>query len=744
MESHITVDRKAFSRDGFLEEYPLLPKHVQSCKEKVRSSCRSAFSCSVQRLKTKALSTFPFVKTLIEYKWKQDIVGDVMAGLSVGIIHVPQSMGFALLANLPPVYGLYSSFFPVMLYFIFGTSRHISFGTMAVIAMMVGSAVQREATKFEENFQKSSDAPSVVTIVTDINSSIGLDMNETNNIDDSFQEALNSRKVEVALVLSLLSGLVQIIMSFLQLGFITVYLSQPFVGGFMMGATLHIITSQVKFMLGIPTLVKAYTGPFKLILTYVDIFSNIMHTNIADLIISILCCAMLILMRKFINERYKEKLPVPIPIELIVVAIGTIASHFGKFNQKFGIRIVGNIPTGVPTPVVPPMNEAQNYIAEAFIIAIVSFAISISMAKVFTKKYNYEIDANQELFAYGVANGVGAFFHSFAGAVAPPRTLVHDSAGGKTQFASVFSSIFVLLVILVMGPLFVSLPNSVLGAIIVVSLLPMFNQFRTLPDFWRTSKYDLAIWIVTFLCATILDMDYGLFIGIGFSLLTLVIRVQVPISYSMGNIPDTELYANSIRCEKATLPDGVRIFKFEAPLFYANAEIFKQKIFKKALNPQKMNGLENDDNDDKPLSIHTIVVDCSTMAYMDNVGIGMLLQIYRKYKAIQVRVLLANCPYGVVQILKHVKFPYMDNLYMTIHDAVVAAQMMGRMKDEDDDADLKENKDDNANDDNKALVQNGDTDDGVNRDWDQTDDDANASEDTKLNLYPDIKDKVDV
>uniref|UniRef100_A0A8C5X6K7 Solute carrier family 26 member 3 n=1 Tax=Malurus cyaneus samueli TaxID=2593467 RepID=A0A8C5X6K7_9PASS len=409
-------------------------------------------SCSPQRVKKIVLGLFPIVSWLPAYRFREWVLSDIISGINTGLVAVLQVPGhclaFALLVNVPPGYGLYAAFFPVLVYFIFGTSRHISVGPFPVLSLMVGGVVTR--------------------LVPD---------DSTGNGTSTNMSAINDERVMVAASVTFLSGVVQLLLGIFQFGFIVIYLSQSLISGFTTAAAIHVVVSQLKFMLQLPTLES--------------IFSQITETNIADLVTS-LVVLLIVFVVKEMNDRYKEKLPTPIPIELLVV---TLISHFVNFEEKFNVAVVGKLEEGFQAPVAPDVGILQNTIGDGISIAIVGFAVAFSVAKVYSIKHDYPIDGNQELIAFGLGNIVGGSFKGFASSTALSRSGVQESTGGKTQIAGIISSVIVLVVILAIGFLLAPLQK--------------------------------VIWVVTFLAAVILGLDIGLATAVAFQLLTVVIRSQM-------------------------------------------------------------------------------------------------------------------------------------------------------------------------------------------------------------------------
>uniref|UniRef100_A0A8C4RQG4 Solute carrier family 26 member 5 n=1 Tax=Erpetoichthys calabaricus TaxID=27687 RepID=A0A8C4RQG4_ERPCA len=395
--------------------------------------------CSSKRLKSIVFSFIPILTWLPSYPIKKYLLGDVISGISTGVMQLPQGLAYAMLAAVPPVYGLYSSFYPVFLYTFFGTSRHISIGTFAVISLMIGGVVVREAPDAMFDITAGNDTD--VTVL------------------QARTEARDAMRVKIAAGVTLLAGLIQFCLGLLRFGFVAIYLTEPLVRGFTTAASVHVLLSQLKYLFGIKT--SRFSGPFSAIYSVVALGSNIKTTNVAALIVGVICIILLVAVKE-INDRFKQKLPVPIPVEIIVVIISTGASYGLNLSDTYGVDI------------------------DSVAIAIVGFSMSISMAKIFAIKHGYKVSGNQELIALGLCNCAGSFFHTFAVTCSMSRSLVQEIAG-------LLSSLVVLLVIVAIGYLFEPLPQTVLAAIIMVNLMGMFKQFRDIPSFWRSSKIELVI-----------------------------------------------------------------------------------------------------------------------------------------------------------------------------------------------------------------------------------------------------------
>ncbi|CAG5988661.1 unnamed protein product [Menidia menidia] len=362
-------------------------------------------SCTPKKLKSQILGFVPILRWLPRYQVRDWLLGDVMSGLIVGILLVPQSIAYSLLASQDPIYGLYTSFFASIIYALLGSSRHISVGIFGVLCLLVGQVVDREL-------------------------------------------ALAGYPPEDS------SGNSSVLMGLLQVGFVSVYLSDSLLSGFATGASLTILTSQIKYLLGLK--IPRPQGWFSLFKTWYSLLANLGSTNLCDLITSLVCLAVLI-PSKELNDRFKSKLKAPIPFELFVVILAALASHFGGFHTEFGSGVAGDIPTGFLPPQLPLWSLIPSVALDAFSIAIVGFAITVSLSEMFAKKHGYTVDANQEMYALGFCNILPSFFRCFTTSAALMKTLVKESTGCQTQVSGLVSALVLLLVLLLIAPLFYSL-----------------------------------------------------------------------------------------------------------------------------------------------------------------------------------------------------------------------------------------------------------------------------------------------
>ncbi|XP_066580198.1 prestin isoform X2 [Amia ocellicauda] len=706
------VERPVYN-EGYIET------HLLHRKDKIPKSICSTLTehvrCSSKKAKSIVFSFLPILTWLPSYPVKEYLFGDIVSGLSTGVMQLPQGLAYAMLAAVPPVYGLYSSFYPVLLYTFFGTSRHISIGTFAVISLMIGGVVVREAP----------DSAFEIAATNGSNSSVIFDT-----------DARDARRVQVAVALTFLVGIIQFCFGLLRFGFVAIYLTEPLVRGFTTAAAVHVFISQLKYLLGVRTL--RYSGFLSAIYSLIEVCKNIATTNVATLLVGLFCVVVLFGIKE-INDRFKKKLPVPIPVEIIVVIITTGASYGMQLHEKYEVEIVGKIPTGLLPPVAPDFSMIKNLIPDSIAIAVVGFSMAVSMAKIFALKHGYTVNGNQELIALGVCNFTGSFFQTFSVTCSMSRSLVQESTGGMTQIAGLLSSLVVLLVVVAVGFVFQPLPQTTLAAIVMVNLMGMFKQFRDIPSLWRTSKIELAIWAVAFIASVLLGLDYGLLVAVGFAILTVIYRTQSPKHAILGQIPDTEMYCDIEEYEEAVESVGIKIFLSNSSIYFANSDLYVSALKEKTgVNPaqyqaawkarekkQKKDKVKQDfpqerkavvklmqdaemgvtheledgksmelqsngqlpaaksdlDSEEtrhflEPLTdVHSIVLDFTPVNFIDSVGAKALKSVMKEYSEIGVSVFIGGCSRTVLADLSRMSFfsgaVSRELLFPSVHDAVL-------------------------------------------------------------------------
>nr|XP_023685963.1 pendrin isoform X1 [Paramormyrops kingsleyae] len=706
------VSRPIYSNQEFEQDNERNVEESATWWERLGRSCGCTDKTALRLLKR----IFPVVDWISRYPVREWLLSDVISGVSTGLVCSLQGLAYALLVSVVPIYGLYSAFFPILTYFLLGTSKHISVGPFPVTCLMVGSMVLTLAP--DDDFL--------------------LPLNDTNmNRTTIDVEAREAQRILVASSMTVLIGLFQVVMGLLQVGFLVRYLSDPLVGGFTTAAALHVLVSQMKTILSVQT--GNHNGVFSIAYILTDVFRNIRQTNVADLVAGLLTIVIVMVVKE-VNTKFQHKIPVSIPIEVIVTVIATGISYGVNLDSRYGASIVRSIPTGFTAPRPPDQRLFWQMLESSFSTAVVSYALAVSVAKVYAAKHDYIIDGNQELIAFGISNIFSGCFSSFVASTALSRTAVQESTGGKSQVASVagmISAVVVMIVILALGHLLEPLQKSVLAAIVIANLKGMFKQVLDVPVLWRQNRADCLIWIATCLASVALGLDVGLLTGLVFEMGTVVVRTQFPTCSTLGSVRGTDIYRNMKDYKSVVEVAGVKIFKCNAPIYFANIDYFKeqlrtavgfdavrvfkkrnkalykiQKLIKKGQLKPTENGVisvntlgqDNQGFEGEPVTapqhgeveegfrvdwaselpvpvtvprvhIHSLVLDFSAVSFLDVVAVKALRMVIKEFIRIKVNVFIAGCDDEMVRNLDSLAFfdevVTRDLLFLSIHDAVL-------------------------------------------------------------------------
>ncbi|NWR38822.1 S26A9 protein, partial [Tachuris rubrigastra] len=537
------VERPAYSVSLFDEEFEKKTR-TYPLGEKLRS----LFRCSASRFKLTLFRLFPILVWLPKYKIKDYILPDVLGGLSAGTIQVPQGMAFALLANLPPVNGLYSSFFPLVTYLFLGGIHQMVPGTFAVISIIVGNICNELAP--ESDFQY---------------------FNHTTNETSVNTTALEAARLQISATLACLTAIIQLCLGFVQFGFVAIYLSESFIRGFMTAAGLQILISVLKYVFGLT--VPSYTGPLAIVYTFIDICKGLPKTNLASLVYALVSAVLLIIVKE-LNLKYMKKIRMPIPMEIIIVIVATAISGSFDMPEKYGMPIVGKISMGFPEPTLPLVSKWKDMVGTAFSLAIVGYVINLAMGRTLAAKHGYSVDPNQVMLGLeGAARDCCSC----------------SQADFFLQVASFFVALVVMVTMLSLGIYLEPLPKSVLGALIAVNLKNSLKQLADPFYLWKKSKLDCLVWLVSFLSAFFLSLPYGVAVGVGFSVLVVVFHTQFRNGSALGQVTSTDIYKNPKSYNKVHEINGIKIVTYCSPLYFANSEIFREKVIAKTgVDPGKV------------------------------------------------------------------------------------------------------------------------------------------------------------
>ncbi|HZJ96037.1 MAG TPA: sulfate permease [Thiopseudomonas sp.] len=511
---------------------------------------------------------------------------DGLAAVIVTLMLIPQSLAYAMLAGLPPITGLYASIAPLVLYAIFGSSRTLAVGPVAVISLMTAAAL-------EPLFPMGSAA-----------------------------------YIAAAMLLAALSGIILLVMALFRLGFLANFLSHPVISGFISASGVLIALSQLKHILGInaegQTLVQLLTSLAK----------HITFVNLPTLVIGILCLVFLqfsrtrlkgLLLGLGLSAAWADSLTKIGPVLAIIVSV--LAVTFGDLTSA-GVRVVGSIPEGLPALQLPAWDWqlTVELLPAALLISLVGFVESVSVAQTLAAKRRERIDPDQELVGLGAANIAAAVSGGFPVTGGFSRSIVNFDAGARTPMAGVLTALGIAVTALFFTPLFENLPHAVLAATIIVAVLSLVD-LDSLKRTWRFSKQDFIAQAATIVGVLFMGVEIGIILGVSLSLLLFLWRTSRPHSAVVGQLPGTEHFRNIERFSSVVQSDTVVSLRVDESLYFPNARYLEERIIELMV--------------DYPDCKHLVLM-CSGINLIDASALGSLQAIVERLSAVGVQLHLSE------------------------------------------------------------------------------------------------------
>ena len=517
-------------------------------------------------------------------KYKQaDLRFDLVAGLTVGVMLIPQGMAYAMVAGLPPIYGLYASTFPAIVYAWFGTSRQLSVGPGALTALLTAAGISLVAQGGTEDY------------------------------------------FAMVALLAFTVGVIQLLVGWAKLGFLVNFLSNPVILGFTSSAAIIIGLSQLKHFLGIQLVKTQHIQEI-----VVEIFQQISNVHWLTFAVGAAGLIVLLLMQKYLAH---------IPGALVVVTLSILLTWIFRLDLH-GIKIVGQIPGGLPIPQLTSISipTLLTLLPTAFAIALVSFMESTAVARAIQSRHKtYQLIPNRELVAIGLANMTNGIIHAMPVTGGMSRSTINDQAGARTGMSSIISSLLVLLTLIFLTSLFYFLPNAILAAVIITAVVRLL-KIKEAKKLWTIDRKDFWMMMATFTGTLFLGIGPGIGIGVLLSLAWIIFEASYPHHAELGKVAGTHSFRNVRRFKDLQKIDGVLIFRFDAPLFFANINRFKEVLM----------FYKNQRKD----PIHTIIIDMESINTIDSSAIEIFSDLIGDFSKENIALLLSE-----------VKGPVRDKLY---------------------------------------------------------------------------------
>ena len=529
---------------------------------------------------------------------------DATAGLTVGVMLIPQGMAYAVIAGMPPIYGLYAGLIPLLVYPLFGSSRQLALGPVAIDMLIVGASI------------------------------------------GALAQAGTERYVALAILMTAMVGLMQMVMGVMQLGFVANLLSRPVIAGLTAAAALIIGASQLGNLLGLELGQSEYV--------HVLLWEALQHvgdTHMLTLAVGVVCMALLLLL-----PRWVPALP-----EALVVVVGSTLAGWAFDLDQHGVEVIGTIPTGLPGPDVwsTSLSELNSLIPAAVTLALVQFMKDVSLGRVFASRHGYTIDANRELVGIGAGNFFGSLFQSIPASGSFSRSAVNDEVGAQSPLANVFAAAVIALTLLFLTPLFYYLPVPALAAIIIVAGFGLFD-LREIRKLFKARRRDGTIALFTAGVILFVGLQEGILLGIGASMVAVLYRISRPNVAELGHVPGTRRFRDLDRFEQAVRLKDIMVLRVDASFSFANAEYFKDFILEKSEREGR--------------SVEVVVVDGSSINDLDTTAIGALVSVIESLEDMGIELHLTGLIGPVREVVRRSGLHGLlgeDHFHLDTHEAVL-------------------------------------------------------------------------
>ncbi|KAK7345848.1 hypothetical protein VNO77_16460 [Canavalia gladiata] len=568
---------------------------------------------------------FPIFEWAPQYTF-QFLKSDVIAGITIASLAIPQGISYAKLANLPPILGLYSSFIPPLIYAMMGSSRDLAVGTVAVGSLLMGSMLSNEVNPNEN--------PKLF--------------------------------LHLAFTATFFAGLFQAALGLFRLGFIVDFLSHATIVGFMGGAATVVCLQQLKSILGL----DHFTHSADLVSVMRSVFTQIHQWRWESAVLGF-CFIFFLLITRYFSKKQPKFFWVSAMAPLTSVILGSLLVYF-THAEKHGVQVIGELKKGLNPPSLTNLVFVSPYMTTAIktgiIVGIIALAEGIAVGRSFAMFKNYHIDGNKEMIAIGTMNIVGSFTSCYLTTGPFSRSAVNYNAGCKTAASNIIMSIAVMLTLLFLTPLFHYTPLVVLSAIIVSAMLGLID-YQAAIHLWKIDKFDFVVCMSAYIGVVFGSVTIGLVIAVAISILRILLFVARPRTFVLGNIPNSVIYRNMEQYPNANHVPGILILEIDAPIYFANASYLRERITRWI-----------DEEEDRikatgETSLQYVIMDMSAVGNIDTSGISMIEEVKKIAERRGLQLALVNPGSEVMKKLNKSKFKNdieQKWMYLTVEEAVGA------------------------------------------------------------------------
>ncbi|KAL5553423.1 hypothetical protein UlMin_040824 [Ulmus minor] len=577
---------------------------------------------------------FPILQWAPNYSFKL-FKSDVVSGLTIASLAIPQGISYAKLANLPPIVGLYSSFVPPLVYAVFGSSRDLAVGPVSIASLIMGSMLRQEISPNKD--------PLLF--------------------------------LQLAFTSTFFAGFFQASLGFLRLGFLIDFLSKATLIGFMAGAAIIVSLQQLKSLLGI----THFTNKMGLVPVLTSVFHHTKEWSWQTILMGF-CFLVLLLLARHVSMKKPKLFWISAGAPLTCVIVSTLIVFAFK-AQKHGIGVIGKLQEGLNPPSWNMLRFHGSHlgivIKTGLVTGIISLTEGIAVGRTFATLKDYRVDGNKEMMAIGLMNIVGSFTSCYVTTGAFSRSAVNHNAGAKTAVSNIVMSVTVMVTLLFLMPLFQYTPNLVLGAIIITAVIGLIDipaAFNIL----RTDKFDFLVLLCAFLGVLFISVQDGLAIAVGVSIFRILMQIIRPRTVMLGSIPGTDIYRNVHHYKEAVRVPGFLILSIEAPINFANCMYLNERI------SRWVEEFEAGDDVKKHPSLQYVILDLSGVSAIDTTGVSFFKDLKKTVEKKGIELKLVNPLGEVLEKLQRAEetrdFITPQNLYLTIGGAVSSLSSISSIK----------------------------------------------------------------
>lgn len=538
------------------------------------------FGGTIRVMFEKLTFTLPLHSVLKTYR-RAYLQRDIIAGATVAAVAVPQAMAYAQLAGVNLTAGLYAAMVAMVVFAVISSSRYVIMGPDAAMAALAGAAVIPMA---------GGDADRAIALVA---------------------------------VLAFFIGLISIISVIARIGFVAEFLSRPILLGYMAGLALVVIATQLPKLFGIEA--PANTN---FIGSVAYLFANLGHAHGATVVLSLVAIAIAVLLMKGFRR---------LPVSLILLIFGTLFSWFFDFSNM-GIAVIGDIPTGLPVPDLPSIElyDLQNLIIPAMAMMLIAYANTIANARTYAAKKKESVNSDQEFIGLGISNIASGLYGGMPVSASSVRTAVNYTSRAKTQVSQLFGALCIGIVLVALSPLLKYLPIALLAVIIVLAVTPLFN-YKELKSIWHAWRSEALLAIITMVGVATLGIYQGLLLAVLLAVLNMLRKSAFPNDAILGVAADGSVRDMSRPPKTREIP-GLKIYRFDAPLYFGNANYFRHRVLQIV--------------DESPEQIHWFLWDAETITAIDSTSGQMLLGLIDELRSRKVAFAVARMK-GSIRTIVH-------------------------------------------------------------------------------------------